>query len=225
MFDAHRHFSNAAAEANALYATSLKHEWERLSTLSGPALGGCGQFLEKEIDTISDLYTYLKQHPDAVISEVGLDRRWAVPAQKQTAFLSEVLEMGWYLNRSVTLHVVRSDKALLDLVNHHGNRLPPLLWHGFVGSMETALQASKKGIIISYAPSLYKANLSAHAKELANVRFALESDFHEAEEEAYQSFLQDHLQRFSQLTGLSEEHLMRNNDEIRTILENKPVAR
>lgn len=224
MFDAHRHFTHARASSNALYATSKPGEWGRLTGMQHPAVGGVGALPEKPLPAAGMLYDVLSRQPDLQVAEVGLDRRWP-DAEAQQLFLLEVLDVAYILERSVSLHCVRREGLLLSLLGRQGKRLPTLLWHGCSLSWESARQASKMGIILSFAPSLYTSRLAREEKRLTSLRFALETDFAQEEEEVYDAYLEKHLVAFSQLTGTSSDALIRNNDEIRAILTNQSSAR
>ena len=224
MFDAHRHFSHARASANALYATSKPGEWVRLAGMQHPAIGGVGALPERPLPPSGMMYDVLSRQSDLQVAEVGLDRRWP-DAEAQQLFLLEVLDIAYILERSVSLHCVRRDGLLLSMLKRQGKRLPTLLWHGCTLSWESARQASKMGIILSFSPSLYSSSLAREAKRLTSLRFALETDFAQEEEDAYDTYVSEHLATFSQLTGSSSDALIRNNDEIRAILTNQSPAR
>ncbi|MGE4464036.1 TatD family hydrolase [Sphaerochaeta sp.] len=224
MFDAHRHFSSAKACANALYATSKTGEWGRLKGMHHPSVGGIGALPEKPLPTAELLYEYVSKQADLQIAEVGLDRRWP-DAEAQQLFLLEVLDIAYILERSVSLHCVRRDGLLLGLLKRQGKHLPTLLWHGCTLSWESAHQASRMGIILSFAPSLYTSALAREGKRLVTLRYALETDYALEMEEPYEAYLEKHLDAFSELTDTSCDTLIRNNDEIRAILTNQPSAR
>jgi TatD DNase family protein len=170
------------------------------------------------------LYDVLSSQPKLQVAEVGLDRRWP-DAEAQQLFLLEVLDIAYILERSVSLHCVRREGLLLGMLTRQGKRLPALLWHGCTLSWESARQASKMGIILSFSPSLYSSSLAREERRLTSLRFALETDFAQEEEEVYDAYLEKHLVAFSQLTGTSSDALIRNNDEIRAILTNQSPAR
>ena len=224
MFDAHRHFTHARASANALYATSKPGEWGRLAGMQHPAIGGVGALPQRPLPPSGMLYDVLSSQPRLQVAEVGLDRRWP-DAEAQQLFLLEVLDIAYILERSVSLHCVRREGLLLGMLTRQGKRLPALLWHGCTLSWESARQASKMGIILSFSPSLYSSSLAREERRLTSLRFALETDFAQEEEEVYDAYLEKHLVAFSQLTGTSSDALIRNNDEIRAILTNQSPAR
>lgn len=221
MFDAHRHMSlDYQQSRNALYATANMQGWQQLKSLKGEAVGGLGALAGDRLPDICSLEQELVIHTDYQVSEVGLDRRFG-NMEQQIQFLDEVLQLSYTLRRSVTLHCVQATSELLKLLRERKSSLPPLLWHGFTSSYETALEASRLQVILSFGPRLYKSKLAKEGKKLIAFPYALETDFENADEGKYQPLLQEHIQNFCALSSTTEEQLIRNNDEIRTILTNQ----
>lgn len=213
MFDAHRHYGSSMRE-NALYATSSRDEWHLLSSLSPPALGGIGALAEKPLPEIAALEYILKKHPSLQIAEVGLDRRFP-EIEQQEAFLKDTLALAYELGRSVSLHCVQEDGRMLSILHSLQPNLPVLLWHGYTGSWETAQEASKLGVILSYGSRLFQSKLASEGKRLVTLPYALETDFQMGD---YSQILWTQIENFSKLSGCTHDELIRNNDEIRTIL-------
>jgi len=213
MFDLHRHLSEEPASQNAFYATSTSEEWEFLSLVR---YGGVGLLPYEPLTGLEAMYELLVHHPHLQIAEVGLDRRYGT-LDEQEAFLHEVLNLALELNRSVTLHCVHADGRLIHILRGLSRR-PRLLWHSFLGSYETATEAAKLGIILSYSPRLYTAKLAKERRRLTEIPFALESDYDLRYEEHYMVVWKNHQEHFANLAGWSIDELTRNNDEKRTIL-------
>ncbi len=225
MFDAHRHFTTTEiAYQNALYATSSKIEWPFLHSLKEMAIGGIGLLPSQELGNIDELESLLKQQPELQIAEVGMDRRYP-DIETQERFLLDVLSIAHTLGRSVTLHCVRLDGHLLNLLQDRKTSLPALLWHGFTGSLETARQAARLGVIISYGRTLFHSKLANQGAKLISFPYALETDFEGPDETMYEEILQKQVMMFSKITSSSVDTLIRNNDEIRTILTNNTSTR
>ncbi len=223
MFDAHRHLCNSKATKNALYATSKCSEWPRLLDMGTCAIGGVG-ILPSELPFEEQaVYEMLTAHPHLHIAEVGLDRRHA-DKKGQLQFLSAMLHIGFELGRSVSLHCVREDGALMALLRNERHHLPPLLWHGCTASIETIAEAVRYMVIPSFGPRFFKSTLCTHIQRIQTLPFALETDFTGPEEE-YERVFAEHTRSFSKLGGLSEERLERNNDEIRAILTHNQASR
>ncbi|NCC66070.1 MAG: hypothetical protein EOM15_15640 [Spirochaetia bacterium] len=221
MFDAHRHQSlDTPQSRNALYASASQGQWKALQSLQKPAIAGIGSLFNEPLPPIEELEKMLKKHPDYQIAEVGMDRRFG-NLEKQQQFLDEVLQIAYQYSRSVSLHCVQASSQLLELLRKKKSSLPPLLWHGFTESYETALEASRLNIILSYGPRLYKSKLAREEKRLITFPFALETDYEHTQEAGYQTLLEQHIQNFCALCSIHEEQLIRNNDEIRTILTNQ----
>ena len=78
----------------------------------------------------------LKQYPDAVVAEIGVDwiRRAYVPFDVQTKTFLEQMEIARDLNRSVTIHCVRAWDKMPGLFNQFGKFAPEITFHSFSGS-------------------------------------------------------------------------------------------
>lgn len=223
MFDAHRHLSLSYPSENALYATSKSDEWPILLHRGALALGGIG-ILPPELPLdLSDIYNLLLAHPDLQIAEVGLDRRHP-DKEGQLALLRHMLQMGFELNRSVSLHCVREDGALLSLLRSERKQLPALLWHGCTASFDTLQEAVRYSVIPSYGPSFPASRLAKDIRQVTSLPFALESDF-TGQEHDYETTFFRHITAFGRLSGFSEEQLEKNNDEIRAILTHNQTSR
>lgn len=220
MFDAHRHYGSSMSE-NALYATSSRDEWELLSSLTPPALGGVGALADNPLPEIEAFEQILKTFPDFQIAEVGLDRRFP-EIEQQEAFLKDTLTLAYELGRSVSLHCVQEDGRMLSLLRSLQPNLPVLLWHGYAGSWETAQEAAKLGVILSYGSRLFGSKLAREGDRLATLPYALETDFQMGD---YSQILWTQIDNFSKLSGCSHDELIRNNDEIRTILTHNTATR
>lgn len=213
MFDLHRHLSSASPSHACFYATSRKEEWE---TVIHAPYGAIGLLPSQLPAGVEELHALLVAHPHLQIGEVGLDRRFPHP-DRQESFLKELLRVAVELERSVTLHCVRREGRLLEILRGM-ERLPRLLWHSFGGSYEVAREAARLDIILSYGPRLKHSKLSGEGKRLTRLPFGLESDYEKPTEDGYPETWQAHQRWFAELTGWSLDRLVRNNDEKRTIL-------
>ncbi|NLZ77276.1 MAG: hypothetical protein GX911_04845 [Spirochaetales bacterium] len=213
MFDLHRHLTSASPSHACFYATSRKEEWEAVVQAPYGAVGLLPSHLP---DGVEEIHALLVAHPHLQIGEVGLDRRFPHP-DRQESFLEELLAIAVELDRSVTLHCVRREGRLLEILRGM-ERLPRLLWHSFGGSYEVALEAARLGIVLSYGPRLKHAKLSGEGKRLTRLPFGLESDHDEPTEDGYGEAWRTHQRWFAGLTGWSLDRLAENNDEKRTVL-------
>ncbi len=220
MFDAHRHLGQSYRE-NALYATSSHVEWAELLQLNEPAIAGVGALGDTPLPSIEEFETILHAQPGFQVAEVGLDRRFEAMVD-QERFLRDILSLAWSLSRSVTLHCVNEDGRMLKLLRSMRPNLPVLLWHGFTGSWETAREASKMGVILSYGQRLYRSKLAKEGEKLIGIPYALETDFQGGE---YQMLFTSHARKFSKLCNCTIDTLIRNNDETRTILAHNTPSR
>ncbi|NCC66404.1 MAG: hypothetical protein EOM15_17345, partial [Spirochaetia bacterium] len=189
-----------------------------------PGFAGIGALPNHILPPIELVQDMLIKHPSYQIAEVGLDRRFGnIEQQKQ--FLEAVLQVAYRYMRSVSLHCVHADEILLSLLRNRKHTLPPLLWHGFTSSYETALKASRLNVILSYGPRLYKSKLANEGKRLITIPYALETDYDHPQEAQYTEVMEQHIYNFCSLCSTTEEHLIRNNDETRTILTHYQTPR
>lgn len=213
MFDLHRHITSADLSDSSFYATSTKEEWEEVTQA---LYGGIGLLPSEPLVGVEEIYSLLVEYPRLQIAEVGLDRRYA-NSEEQEVFLVELLKIAVELERSVTLHCVRREGRLLEILKKVDRR-PRLLWHSFSGSYEVAKEAAALDIILSFGPRLKDSKLSKEGKHLTNLPFGLESDYDRLDEEEYEGMWKTHQVWFGELVGWNHERLLRNNDEKRTIL-------
>ncbi|NBK21722.1 MAG: hypothetical protein EOM68_06830, partial [Spirochaetia bacterium] len=181
MFDAHRHLTSETEMHDALYCTSHQDEWARVANLPSPAIGALGALANKALadrplPSIEDFAYCLEGNPFLQVGEIGLDKRFG-DMEGQQRFLNAALDLAFSLKRSVTVHVVQSDALFLSCLKKAGRRAPPILWHGFTGSIETARTAAEKGCILSLAPGIEHTRLAKRIEELALLPFAIETDY------------------------------------------------
>lgn len=213
MFDLHRHLTSSSPLDGCFYATSRKIEWK---TVIQAPFGALGLLPSEPLRDAREMHALLVAHPHLQIGEVGLDRRFPDP-DGQEAFLRELLTIAVELDRSVTLHCVRREGRLLEILKSM-SPLPRLLWHSFGGSYELACEAARLDIILSYGPRLKNAKLSGEGKRITRFPFGLESDYEKPTEDGYEETWKAHQMWFADVTGWSLDQLVRNNDEKRTIL-------
>ena len=231
MFDAHRHLTFERKLYDALYCTSHQDEWPLVANLPSPAIGALGALANKALASrnlpyIEDLGKALQDNPFVQVGEVGLDKRFG-DLEGQKSFLLAALDLAFSLQRSVTVHVVQSDGLFLSCLKKAGNRLPPILWHGFTGSVETARTAAEKGCILSLAPGIEHTRLATRLDELAFLPFAIETDYDKKtmQEGPYTQALEAQYTLIGRLMHKDSESLIRNNSAKRAILTNNAPPR
>jgi len=117
------------------------------------------------------------------------------------------------LSRPAILHVVRADGTMVNLLKRLKPRIP-LLWHGFLGSLETARELASLGCVVSIAPSIWRVGTKLQDRlPLLQTPVLLETDYpyhYRSPGESlstYKDVLEHHYRRFAQATGLSLEAL------------------
>ncbi len=225
MFDAHRHLSGEKETYDALYCTSYQGEWSGVTNLPHPAIGAIGALANRTLPPIDEMALHLESHPHLQIGEVGLDKRFG-DMEGQQRFLLATLDLAFELGRSVTVHIVQADALFLSCLEQAGTHLPPILWHGFTGSLETAKIAAGKGCIISLGPGIEHTRLAKRLGELLSSCFAIETDYENTlRERPYIQTLQEQYALIGRLMQMDRETLIRNNHAKRTILTNNTPPR
>ena len=82
------------------------------------------------------------------IGEIGLDKLRGPAADIQLTLLREQLELAQRHDLPVVLHCVRSFEPLMRELLHF--RLRAVIFHGFIGSEQQALQAVARGYYLSF---------------------------------------------------------------------------
>ncbi len=226
MFDAHRHLVDEIETQDALYCSSHKDEWQKVAKLAYPAIGALGALADRTLPNLDEMASILEAHPLLQIGEIGLDKRFG-DMEGQTRFLLAAIDLAFTLQRSFTAHIVQSDGLFLSCLEQAGNRLPPILWHGFTGSVETARIAVKYGCILSLGPQIAHTKVGKRLEELSVFSFAIETDY-EKETNKNRPYIQA-LEAQYALTGRlmhkDRETLIRNNRAKRAILTNNTPPR
>ncbi|MCH3916827.1 MAG: TatD family hydrolase [Spirochaetia bacterium] len=214
MFDCHRHLTATAPRKDALYCSSTTTQWKFSAPYYSLGLLPDGKPADKQ-GLLTKMEHLLASHSDLGIGEVGIDRRFP-DIDNQVSLFCACLELAVRHRRFLTLHCVRETGLLLSLLEEKD--LPPLvIWHGFTGSIETAKQAARLGIVLSIGPQVLKTKLKEHLKTLASIGFVIETDWEGPDDKGYLNRLETHLALMSELSH--DGHLEEKCNAIRTILE------
>lgn len=82
------------------------------------------------------------------IGETGLDAACGVDMQAQERLFRAHLELAGQLRLPVVIHCVRRFEAVMSILGRY--RLPGVIFHGFIGSRQQALQAAGRGYMLSF---------------------------------------------------------------------------
>lgn len=250
MFDLHLHLPSQCSQLDdvpqswhGLVCTSKTGEWQELIAIAKSranvtgAIGILPEALaEGALDgSLAKMELTLKSDDALQIGEVGLDRRFQdkVPMERQMKFLSEVLDLGQQMDRSVSLHVVRAEEPLFKTLERHSGKLPRLLWHGFTASVGAARRFISLGGLPSFGPSLWRPGLrlAGHLEELRNFPFAVETDWPEGwlpegwKNEMYYTILREHLARLATVMDIPVNELEERTHAIGTLFTHQPTSR
>lgn len=248
MFDLHLHLpkdssplERPAVSWRGLICTSEPSEWTRLPvvTQASDVTGAIGILPEsmgsiEQEQTVETIVRKLEEDTNLQIGEVGLDKRFSqrIPMEFQHRFLSQILDIGWQMNRSVSLHVVQAEETLFQILARCGTHVPRLLWHGFTGSLETAKRFARYGGIISLGPSLWRPGLrlAGHLRQLKEYPFAIETDWPEGwvprgwERQPYPVLFNQHIERLATAMDITVEQLEEQTDAIGTLFTHQQTS-
>lgn len=195
MFDAHLHGPHAALEAlpehwSALFASSGPQEWLTLGTDSVP--DQCRRMygmLPQEcphhptrtdlLRIVGDLDERLQSDSRAAIGEIGLDSRFVrtIGMDDQLFLCGALIDLAVCHSVPIAFHAVGCDGALIALLKRKAPAVP-MLWHGFLGSIESAREAAALGCTVSIAPSVWRSGTKLQERlGRLSVPFLLETDF------------------------------------------------
>ena len=157
----------------------------------------------------------LAENPALHVGEVGLDRRFEniLCIENQEKILTEILQFAVAKDRCVSLHCVRATEPMLRILQTLRFRPYSILWHGFTGSIETAKQLSRLGVMISIGPR-YRGSV----KDLYTVNSHLvpETDYTLADAAEHERILMSQYSRFEEELGLSSQELKKHTCDMLT---------
>jgi Tat protein secretion system quality control protein TatD with DNase activity len=246
MFDAHRHCPCIGKHAippqwKAIIATSAPAHWTdptmaSLTSNIKPCFGLLVQDtvelyktpygVETEIEKLRGLLTLNKT---AGVGEIGVDYRYAkhIPMERQFDVCKLLLSCAQEYGRPAVLHVVGSDGSMVALLKRMQLSIP-LLWHGFLGSMETARELFSLGCTISIAPSVWRNGTKLQSRlPSLNIPVLLETDYpfhYRLPGEpllSYNKVLESHYVRFAQAIGMTVEELEARCDGYASVFTNQ----
>lgn len=87
-----------------------------------------------------------------IIGETGLDLSCGVDLERQKELFYLHLEQAEKLCKPVVLHVVRSFEQVIKILANY--RLKGVVFHGFIGSKQQAVEALKRGYYLSFGERL-----------------------------------------------------------------------
>ncbi|MDC7237696.1 MAG: TatD family hydrolase [Sphaerochaetaceae bacterium] len=216
MFDFHRHFSKDKPLDTAFYCTSSINEWDQKAKyMSFGILANNFSIKVKDFEYL--LSKKLEENPSFHVGEVGLDNRFN-NLEEQILFFEKALLLSYKYNRIFTIHIVRENDLLINILKKNIKTLPKhIIYHGFNKSVELAKQLQKYNVVVSINPTCMKSKLINNIKELDKIGFLVESDWDNKTDENYRAYFKT----FSNdIKALEVNNFEVINNEFRTILEN-----
>ncbi len=216
MFDFHRHITNSKTIDNALYNTTSIKEWDY--NTKHFSIGLLANNINKDNDYyINKMEKLLIKNPKFHIGEIGLDNRFN-NIDIQVDLFVKTLKLAIEYNRLFTIHIVKNNNLLLNILNENKKYLPNhIIYHGFNKSLDLAKQLKYYNTIISINPKSLNTKLMYDIKALDKLGFLVESDWDKKNDEGYDKY-------FSSFINILEEKKATKfkdvNNEFRSILEN-----
>jgi Tat protein secretion system quality control protein TatD with DNase activity len=216
MFDFHRHISKDKSLDTAFYCTSSIKEWDQKAKYM--SFGILANNLDIKVEDFDSLLSKkLEENPSFHVGEVGLDNRFD-NIEKQILFFEKALSLSYKYNRIFTIHIVRENDLLVNILKKNINSLPKhIIYHGFNKSVELAKQLQKYNVIVSINPTCMKSKLINNIKQLDKIGFLVESDWDNKTDDKYREYFNKFTNDIKSLGANNFEVI---NNEFRTILKN-----
>lgn len=118
-------------------------------------------------DTLEELETIASNPECVAIGECGLDynRDFSEPEAQRSVFHKQV-ELACRLNKPLVIHERGAQADVLEVLNHYGNRLPPVLVHSFIGTAEEAQVYLDQGFYLGITGYLCKDKSDSGVRQL-----------------------------------------------------------
>lgn len=130
-----------------------------------------------------------------VVGEIGLDKCCKVNFEQQKQCFEHQLRLAEKHQKTVVLHVVHAFEEVITMLKRH--TLKAVVFHGFIGSKEQAMQAIKQGYFLSFG-----ARTESSPKTIEALRHTpLDSLFVETDEAAVT--IEDMYATIARLRGVS----------------------
>lgn len=93
-------------------------------------------------------------HSADLIGEIGLDYACKVDRQAQEHLFREQLSIAQRLRKPVVVHCVRAFEPMMKILSKY--QLRAVIFHGFIGSVQQAEQAIKRGYYLSFGEGAFR---------------------------------------------------------------------
>ena len=139
------------------------------------------------------------------IGEIGLDFRCSVPREVQFEVFRRQLELAQRLDMAVVLHCVKAFQPTLQCLH----QTPPraVIFHGFIGSRQEALEALRRGYYLSFGERTFRSPKTIEALR----SMPLDHVFFETDDSP--TPIEEIYTRMAELLSTSIEHLQRITTE------------
>lgn len=134
-------------------------------------------FLNKAQEQMDELKLVSKKHTVLAIGEIGLDKMKGGEWSKQRSVFKQQVEWAKEIQKPIVIHCVKAFDEILAILKHT-NFEQAVIFHGFYGSKEQAIQLSNKGYYLSFGVELFKGNKKAIGalQQIPLNRLLLETD-------------------------------------------------
>lgn len=124
----------------------MNNLYERFPLQIQPAIGVHPWFAHKiyATDWLLEMRSQLLGNRKMIVGEIGLDKHWIPPDSDkneidlQVAVFNNQLDLATELNRPISVHSVRSDGLMYDLLASRTELPPKIYFHAFGGTSATA---------------------------------------------------------------------------------------
>lgn len=102
----------------------------------------------------SGLIDEAAMHSADLIGEIGLDFACDVDRQVQEHLFREQLSIAQRLRKPIVVHCVRAFEPMMKILSEY--QLRAVIFHGFIGSVQQAEQAIKRGYYLSFGEGAFR---------------------------------------------------------------------
>lgn len=134
-------------------------------------------YIENDQELMAELRSLSFKDTVLAIGEIGLDKIKGGDWTRQIYVFEQQVEWASKIRKPIVIHCVKAFEETLTILDNAGFE-QPVIFHGFHGSKQLAIQLTNKGYYLSFGAELFKDNKKAKdsIKNISANQFFLETD-------------------------------------------------